>query len=67
MRQTFGNDRTRDLLEPAGLVAPPLDDYLDRLYAYATACDWGRAPLSREDARALAAAEQRPTSLSATH
>ena len=55
MRQTFGNDRARALLEPAGIVAPRLTDYFDRLLAYAATAEWGRAPRSRDEARDLAA------------
>ena len=53
MRQTFDDARARELLEPAGLVAPRLVDYFDRLLEYAAASDWGREPLSRDAARAL--------------
>jgi hypothetical protein len=55
MRQTFGNDRARGLLEPAGIVAPRLTEYFDRLLAYAATAEWGRAPRSRDEARDMAA------------
>ena len=55
MRQTFDHRRAMELLEPAGIVAPPLSQYLDRLLEYAAAANWGRQPVSREEARRSAA------------
>src|SRR3954452_2403102 len=52
MRQTFEDGRARTALEPHGLAVPPLRDYFDRVLDYAVAADWGRAPMSRADARA---------------
>ena len=60
MRQTFGHERASGLLEPEGLVAPALGEYFDRLLAYAAASDWGRRPLARDEARALAEADVPP-------
>lgn len=55
MRQTFGDERTRALLEPAGITAPPLMDYFEALLSYAIKSEWGRAALSRNEAREQAA------------
>jgi thioester reductase-like protein len=52
MRQTFEDGRARTALEPHGLSVPPLHDYFDRLLDYAVAAEWGRAPMSRAQARA---------------
>jgi long-chain acyl-CoA synthetase len=60
MRQTFDNTRARELLEPDGIVAPALTGYFDQLLAYAAASEWGREPLARDEARALAADEAPP-------
>jgi long-chain acyl-CoA synthetase len=52
MHQTFDDSAAREALEPAGLQVEPLGTYFDRLLDYATAADWGRQPLTREEARA---------------
>jgi thioester reductase-like protein len=65
MHQTFDDRRAREALDPAGLGAPRFMDYIERLYAYAVASDWGRAPLTRDDARALADADERAQALTA--
>jgi thioester reductase-like protein len=52
MRQSFGNDRTQELLAQVGLSAPPLSDYVDEILEYAVAAEWGRKPMTRVDARA---------------
>jgi hypothetical protein len=55
MRQTFGDSRARAALEPAGLEAPALTSYFDRLLDYTAASNWGKQPLARDEARARAA------------
>jgi hypothetical protein len=56
MRVRFDDRRARSQLEPAGIKAPALEGYLDRLLAFAVDSQWGRNRLSRADAhRRLAA------------
>lgn len=42
MRQQFDTTNAERLLGPAGIVPPPVMDYLDRLLHYCVASDWGR-------------------------
>jgi thioester reductase-like protein len=51
MKVRFDNRRTKDRLRRAGLEAPCVDGYLDRLLDFAVAAHWGREPLSRVEAR----------------
>jgi thioester reductase-like protein len=51
MKVRFDNRRTRARLRRAGLEAPSVDGYLDRLLDFAVASRWGREPLSRVEAR----------------
>jgi long-chain acyl-CoA synthetase len=51
MQVRFENRRTDARLRRAGLSAPPVDRYLDRLLDFAVASGWGRNPLSRVEAR----------------
>ena len=51
MRVRFDNRRTKARLRGAGIDAPLVDDYLDRLLDFAVATRWGREPLSRAEAR----------------
>jgi long-chain acyl-CoA synthetase len=51
MRVRFDDRRTRSRLERAGIRAPALEDYFDRLLDFAVASGWGRARLSRVEAR----------------
>jgi thioester reductase-like protein len=51
MKVRFDNRRTRARLRRAGLEAPFVDGYLDRLLDFAVASRWGREPLSRVEAR----------------
>ena len=44
MRMQFDTTNAERLLEPAGLRPPPVLDYLDRLFHYCVASDWGRKP-----------------------
>jgi len=46
----FNSDRTRARLEPLGISASPLGDYLERLLDFATRSRWGKRPISRVDA-----------------
>jgi nucleoside-diphosphate-sugar epimerase len=46
----FDNVATRALLEPAGIFAPPLREYLDRLLDFATRSRWGKRPIARVEA-----------------
>jgi len=45
MRMQFDTTNAERLLEPAGLRPPPVLDYLDRLFNYCVASDWGRKPV----------------------
>jgi len=42
MRMQFDTTNAERLLGPAGIVPPPVMDYLDRLLHYCVASDWGR-------------------------
>jgi thioester reductase-like protein len=46
----FDQAESRALLEPAGINASPLGDYLERLLDFATRSRWGKRPISRVDA-----------------
>ncbi len=48
----FEDTETRARLEPEGIVASPLRDYLDRLLEFATLTRWGKRPITRVDALA---------------
>ena len=45
MRMQFDTSHAERLLQPAGVSPPPVLDYLDRLFHYCVASDWGRKPL----------------------
>jgi long-chain acyl-CoA synthetase len=45
MRLQFDTTNADRLLGPVGLCAPPVLDYLDRLFQYCVASDWGRKPV----------------------
>ena len=45
MRMQFDTTNARRLLEPAGISPPAVMAYLDRLFHYCVASDWGRKPL----------------------
>ncbi|MBV9836849.1 MAG: hypothetical protein JO156_01930, partial [Solirubrobacterales bacterium] len=49
----FDQSATRARLEPAGIHASPLGDYLERLLDFATRSRWGKRPIARVDAFAL--------------
>jgi len=46
MRMQFDTTNAERLLAPAGLHPPPVMDYLDRLFQYCVASDWGRNQVS---------------------
>jgi len=46
MRMQFDTTNAERLLSPAGLAPPPVLDYLDRLFHYCVASEWGRKPVS---------------------
>lgn len=46
MRMQFDTGNAQRLLQPAGLAPPPVLDYLDRLFNYCVASEWGRKPVS---------------------
>ena len=48
----FEDIKTRARLEPLGIVASPLRDYLDRLLDFATLTRWGKRPITRGEALA---------------
>lgn len=45
MRMQFDTVNAQRLLEPAGVRPPQVVDYLDRLFHYCVASDWGRKPV----------------------
>jgi thioester reductase-like protein len=45
MRMQFDTTNAERLLAPARLYPPPVLDYLDRLFHYCVASDWGRKPV----------------------
>jgi long-chain acyl-CoA synthetase len=54
MRLRFDDARARALLDPMGITPSPLPDYYDRIIAFAYAARWGRRPLDRAEAAAIA-------------
>jgi hypothetical protein len=50
----FEDAVTRAALEPEGILASPLGDYMDRLLDFATRSRWGKVPIARVDAFATA-------------
>jgi thioester reductase-like protein len=46
MRMQFDTSNAERLLGPSGICAPPVLDYLDRLFYYCVASDWGRKPVT---------------------
>jgi len=45
MRMQFDTTNAERLLSPAGISPPPVMDYLDRLFRYCVASEWGRKPV----------------------
>ena len=48
MRMQFDTANAERILDPAGLRPPHVLDYLDRLFQYCVASEWGRKPLSAQ-------------------
>ena len=48
MRMQFDTTNAERLLDPAGLRPPHVLDYLDRLFNYCVASEWGRKPVSAQ-------------------
>jgi hypothetical protein len=48
MRMQFDTTNAERLLEPVGIRPPQVLDYLDRLFNYCVASDWGRKPVSAQ-------------------
>jgi len=48
MKMQFDTSNAERLLGPVGLTPPPVLDYLDRLFHYCVASDWGRKPVTVE-------------------
>jgi nucleoside-diphosphate-sugar epimerase len=46
MKMQFDTSNAELLLAPAGVQPPPVLDYLDRLFNYCVASEWGRKPVS---------------------
>ena len=46
MRMQFDTTNAERLLGPVGVCPPPVLDYLDRLFNYCVASEWGRKPVS---------------------
>ncbi len=45
MKMQFDTSNAERLLGPAGVCPPPVLEYLDRLFQYCVASDWGRKPV----------------------
>jgi len=45
MRMQFDTSNAERLLQPAGISPPPVLEYLDRLFHYCVASEWGRKPI----------------------
>jgi thioester reductase-like protein len=50
VRTVFDDSSAREVLEPVGLTASPLDELFGRLMDYAETTRWGRTPMTRETA-----------------
>jgi thioester reductase-like protein len=48
MKMQFDTTNAERLLEPVGLRPPPVLAYLERLFRYCVATDWGRNPVSAQ-------------------
>ncbi len=48
MRMQFDTSNAERLLQRAGVHPPPVLEYLDRLFEYCVASDWGRKPVSAQ-------------------
>jgi hypothetical protein len=47
MEVVFDDARAREILRPAGIVAPPLESYFGTLVDYARRAKWGKTPIAR--------------------
>ena len=62
VKVSYDDRRACERLVPAGISAPSIEAYLDRLIGYADRAGWGRTPLTRaqcaeeNETRELAAA-----------
>ena len=63
----FDDRRARQLLDPLGIRATPIEDYFDALVDFAEAARWGRAPISRARARARLERSTRKVSTTPSH
>lgn len=50
----FDNHEAALLLRPAGIKAPPVRDFFDRLFRYCLETDWGHRPLEAGSAKTMA-------------
>jgi thioester reductase-like protein len=50
-RVRYADSRTRRRLDPAGIEPGTVDSYFDRLVGFAERANWGRKPITREQAR----------------
>jgi hypothetical protein len=48
MRMQFDTTNAERLLGPEGICAPPVMAYLDRLFHYCVASDWGRKAVAAQ-------------------
>jgi thioester reductase-like protein len=48
MRMQFDTSNAEKLLGPVGIAPPPVLDYLDRLFTYCVASDWGRKTVAAQ-------------------
>jgi len=48
MKMQFDTTNAERLLKPVGVSPPPVLDYLDRLFSYCVASDWGRKPVEAQ-------------------
>jgi long-chain acyl-CoA synthetase len=55
MKVSFADDHARRRLAAAGIRGARLESYLPRLLDFATAANWGKVPIGRAEARAMAA------------
>jgi long-chain acyl-CoA synthetase len=54
LRLRFDDRRARALLDPLGIRATPIAEHFDEIVDFAVAAGWGRRPISRLQAHALA-------------
>jgi hypothetical protein len=54
LRLRFDDRRARALLDPLGIRATPIAEHFDEIVDFALAAGWGRRPISRVQANAIA-------------